>query len=178
MVVIKLLLKDLHSLSIIGINIFICALWHFLIFVICITIDDSFFDYKKACYKQKKWENNGKWYDKTLKIKKWKNVIPQHIGKDGFSKRHFESLSIEYIDQFILETCRGEWNHKYCTIYSIIAIIISPFWYGLFLGLITFIFNLACIAIQRYNRIRLLKVKLRLTKDVTENNNLQYDSSL
>jgi len=164
LVVIILLLKNLSPISILLINILICAIWHLIIFILCITINKSVFNYKKTSYKIRSWEKNGKIYEKTFKIKKWKDLIPQHIGKNGFSKRHFESLSPDYINKFIFETCRAEWNHKYNCIYSLIAIIINPLLYGLFFSILTFIFNLACVLIQRYNRIRLLKIKARLKK--------------
>lgn len=173
-----MLLQGLSTTSIIGINIFICAIWHFLVFVICITIKPSTFDYKRKCYQIKKWEKNGKWYDKKLKIKKWKDIIPQHIGKDGFSKRHMESLSIDYIELFILETCRGEWNHKLCLFYSLFSIIINPPLYGFIFGILTLTFNLACIAIQRYNRIRLTKVKNKTTREFQRKNKLQTDAGI
>lgn len=158
------MLRGMDSFQIITINILMFTVWHFVVFIACILISPSAFDCKKQCYRPIDWEKSGKWYSTHLKIKKWKDLVPQHIGKHGFSKRHFESLSVEYIDEFIFETCRGEWNHKRCSLYAIIAIIINPFWYGVCFALMTLILNLACVAIQRYNRFRLINVKSRRLK--------------
>lgn len=159
-----LLLKDLSSISILLINIILCAIWYLIVFILCISVKSSTFDYNRNCYQPKKWEKCGKMYEKVFKIKKWKDFIPQYIGKNGFSKRHWKSLSLGYVNEFIFETCRAEWNHKHCCFYSLVAIIINPLLYGLVFSVSTFAFNLACIMIQRYNRIRILKLKIKLTK--------------
>ena len=100
-----------------------------------------------------------KWYADHLKINKWKDFLPQHIGKDGFSKDHLDDVSIEYLDEFILETCRGEWNHIANCYFAVVLFIINPFWTAFILTILLFLGNLPFAIIQRYNRFRLVKLK-------------------
>ena len=78
-------------------------------------------------------KKNGKWYVKYLKIKLWKDLVPTHVGKQGFSKDHLdtEDLSIHYLDAFLLETCRGEWDHSLCAFCAVPVVIFNPFPLGL-----------------------------------------------
>ena len=85
--------------------------WHVAVFLACVKIPTAFFDATKSRYLPKKWEKGGRWYRDNLKIQLWKDKLPQHIGKGGFSKAHLTDVSIEYLDEFIMETCRGEWMH-------------------------------------------------------------------
>lgn len=150
-------------------NIIFMLVWHILCFVACVYINTKYFDWNRKMYQMKKWEKNGKWYVSHLAIKKWKDLLPQHVGKDGFSKEHFTGKSIKYIDDFILETCRGEWDHSMCCIYGIIALAINPLWLGLIFLFATLIINLPFIAIQRYNRIRLQILRKRLLREELRN---------
>lgn len=151
------------------INIIICFLWHLCSFLLCVHLKGQVFDYNRKCYQPKKWEKNGKWYKEKLKINKWKDILPQHVGEGGFSKEHMQCTSVKYIDDFLYETCRGEFNHKNNAIFAFFI-----FWFNKiknfpkFISVIfcvcTLIANLPFLAIQRYNRFRLLKVRERLVK--------------
>ncbi len=150
-------------------NLLLMIFWNILIFFMSIKIDTSFFDSSKNLYVKKSWERDGKFYTKKLKIKKWKDILPQHVGKNGFSKKHLdkdEGLSEEYIKQFIMETCRAEWNHTMCALFSFISILINPIFYGMVFAIVPIIINAPFIAIQRYNRIRLDKLLARKKKIV------------
>ncbi|MDO4730641.1 MAG: hypothetical protein Q4B14_00705 [Clostridia bacterium] len=153
-------------------DIIAAVIWHIIIFVLCVKINEKHFDYRKKRYMTKSWEKNGNIYIKYFKIKLWKDHIPQHIGKEGFSKRNVDLKMLnddEYIERFLLETCRAEWNHSYNCLYAVIAFIISPVAYAVVFSSIVIIFNGACVCIQRYNRIRILNLKARIQrKEVTE----------
>ncbi len=161
-------MKELSFGNAVLINLILCALWHFVSLIFCITLNGKVFSHKRKCFQVKSWEKNGYWYKDKLKINKWKDILPQYIRKDGFSKRHLQSLSLEYIDEFIYETCRGEWNHRMNSIYSIIAIGLNILTQTPLVGFIFFILNssinLAFVAIQRYNRFRLIDLKTKLKK--------------
>ena len=94
-------------------NIIIVSAYHFIIFAICVKLPQSSFDENKSRYQMKKFERNGKFYKQTLKINVWKEHVPQFTGKDGFSKEHMSNnVSVEYLNEFIAETCRAEWTHE------------------------------------------------------------------
>lgn len=147
------------------INTVLLMFWQFAILLFSKNINISFFDPAKKIYSQKNWEHNGKFYTSILHINLWKDHLPQHIGKDGFSKKilnKYNNLSYEYINEFIHETCRAEWYHKCCLSGCILFLLINPiFTYKLLFFFLTIIINLPFILIQRYNRIRLNKLGIR-----------------
>lgn len=146
-------------------NALLMCLWHYSMFLVCISIKLSHFNPEKPLFRAREWEENGKWYNRHLKVNEWKDCLPQHVGKNGFSKRHLTDVSPEYLDKFILETCRGEWDHWMCCLYFVISIFVNRFSYGILFGLIAIAINLPFIIIQRYNRFRLLILKKRILRE-------------
>ena len=158
------MLKESTTSQAIAINFILMTLWYLVCFGTCIHLNISHFDCSKRQYQPRPWEQNGKWYQKHLKIKKWKDRLPQHIGKEGFSKKNFTTVSLGYIDDFILETCRGEWDHSRNCIYGLISLAISPPIVGFVFLLITLLLNVPFIIIQRYNRFRLQALRQKVLK--------------
>lgn len=145
--------------EIIVLNIVFILAWDFIIFCACKMLNESHFDYKKYMYEIKYWEDNGNWYIKKLKIKAWKDVLPQYISKNGFSKKNLNSMSLNYINRFILETCRAEWAHRNCMWIAVLLIFVNKFLTGIIFSSFVLLINLPYVFIQRYNRIRLIKVR-------------------
>ena len=128
------MLKSENLSSEIAISLLFVLMWHAIIFIFCKTLSNDFFNYDKYIYKQKYWEDNGFFYSKRLKIKVWKDLLPQYISRNGFSKKSLDSLSIEYLDMFILETCRGEWAHRGCMLIPLLLLSLNRSVVGLVLG--------------------------------------------
>lgn len=142
-------------------NIFLIIIWNIMVLFLSIKLDKKTFDPCRNIFNEKKWEKKGQFYSKVLHIKKWKDILPQHIGKDGFSKQHLaklSQLSTEYIQEFIFETCRAEWNHVMCCLFPLISFLVNEINYALIFSFVSIITNLPFICIQRYNRIRLKKL--------------------
>jgi len=155
------MLRDFAPEKIILINFLLMIMWHLIILFICMNLASSFFDYRKRMYIVRKWERNGGFYINVLKIKKWKDSLPQFVSKKGFSKRSlksFSELNKEYLERFIIETCRAEWNHFMCCMYWIISFCINSTFYAIIFSLIPVLANLPFLFIQRFNRIRLLRL--------------------
>ena len=115
-------------------------------------------------YQIKSWERSGKFYVRVLKIKKWKDLLPQYSSKGGFSKKNLESTTEQYIEQFILETCRAEWAHTMGLFIFIPILFLNDLSTGIALTTAIFIVQLPFIFIQRYNRIRLKKFQSRIKR--------------
>ena len=145
-------------------NIILILAWDFIVFCMCKTLNEDQLDYKKYMYKIKYWEYKGVWYNKRLKIRVWKDFLPQYVSKNGFSKKNLNNLSLSYINQFILETCRAEWAHKNCMWIAILLIFINKFVIGITFFIVVLLINFPYICIQRYNRIRLMKLKEKILK--------------
>ena len=159
--------------NILLVNAILMILWHYSMFLACISLKKSSMDPKRPMFQPKEWEKGGKWYSKYLKINLWKDLLPQHVGKGGFSKEHLTDLTVEYLDEFIMETCRGEWDHRMCCLYCIISFIVNPVLYNfqvaLIFALLALIINLPFVAIQRDNRFRLQVLRKRLLREQARN---------
>ena len=153
------MLHDKHIFNVLIINILLGIIWHYASFFLCIMKQNEDYSPDKKIYRPKKWERDGRFYSDTLKINKWKDRLPKHTGKNGFSKEHLDELSIDYIDTFIRETCRGEWNHTLNCMFAVILMIINSPLMGLFLSALLLIGNVPFIFIQRYNRFRLERLR-------------------
>lgn len=154
-----MLTNDMPIYKMLAINVVLGILWHVAMFIVCVTRNEAAFSPDKRMYLSHKWERDGKFYADVLKINRWKDLLPQHIGKDGFSKEHLEDVSIDYIDRFIMETCRGEWNHAMNCLFALILFLLNRFGVALLLTCLLLLGNLPFIIIQRYNRFRLQKLR-------------------
>lgn len=153
------MLREQHILCVLTVNLFFCAAWHIVVFILCVNINTCFFSPDRRLYRPHKWERDGRFYSSFLKINKWKDLLPQHTGKNGFSKEHFEGVSLEYIDMFIMETCRGEWNHTMNCVLTVFLFALNDLLTAAVFSLLVIAGNLPFMIIQRYNRLRLQRVR-------------------
>lgn len=143
-------------------NLVLMIFWHLIVLILSIYLNSSIFDPCKKIYQPRKWEKGGAFYIKVLKIKKWKDKLPQYVSKNGFSKRSLSGkLSPQYIDKFITETCRAEWNHLMGCMYALISLGINSGRYAIIFSVLPIALNLPFLFIQRFNRIRLYKLSKR-----------------
>lgn len=160
------MLKNLSFVHMLFANLLIIGLWHVVIFLACLKAPRSIYSPAKPRFAAKSWERGGRWYRDRLRIQIWKDKVPQHIGKVGFSKEHLTDVSIEYLDQFIVETCRGEWVHrKNCICAVVILLVNSPLVGGIF-SLYVLLGNVPFAVIQRYNRFRLQTLRKRRLREL------------
>lgn len=118
----------------------------------------SCWDYKRKYFTVSKKEV--KFYEK-LKIRNWKDRVPEWGKSAGFSKSHLQSLDAEYLQKFIYETCIGEVLHLLGAIFGFTCLFYFPiahFYFVLPIVLTSFVLNLLPCIIQRYNRARLLVI--------------------
>ena len=167
------MLREQSAVNAFFINFIFGVIWHYAVLFVCISLDESVFSSERKMYRCHKWERGGKFYSDVLKINRWKDTLPQHIGKDGFSKEHIEDVSIEYIDRFILETCRGEWNHKMNCVFALVLFGINGVTVvSVVLSVMTVAGNMPFAAIQRYNRFRLQKLRKTVLRKMERENKM------
>ena len=116
-------------------------------------------------WRARRWEQNGRFYERVFRIKSWKHLLPDGgalFKHHGYKKRNLTDYSEENLRRFLVESARGELMHWFA---------ISPFWvFGLFApGYVVWIMlayalavNLPCILAQRYNRPRVYALLKRL----------------
>ncbi len=160
------MLKNSSFLDMLLWNFIIIGLWHLLTLFSCKKLPDSKFDASKERYAARTWEHGGRWYRDNLKIQLWKDRLPQYIGKDGFSKRHLTDVSVDYLDEFIMETCRGEWMHLKNCLCAVITLLINPLLVGVLVSFMIMLGNLPFALVQRYNRFRLQVLRKKRLRDL------------
>lgn len=129
----------------------------------CYKLPLSFLRERSTWFRPFPFEKEGLFYERYLKIKRWKPLLPDGsaLFKKGFRKRHLEQSSATFFQTFILETHRAELTHWLCLLPAPLFF----FWNDAVSGLIMILYaiaaNLPCILVQRYNRIRLVRVTAR-----------------
>lgn len=105
-------------------------------------------------------EKNSNWFNKYLLINKWKDQMPELGGffKQGFQKRSVANGEIAQLELFIKETRRAEIAHWLMTAGWILTTLFNPLWAVIFNIIFAHLVNFPCLIIQRYNRVRLIKV--------------------
>ena len=112
-------------------------------------------DYTKKWYQVSATEM--KLYQK-LKVKQWKNKMPTY-DKDTFD------ISKHSWDEIIQATCQSELVHEINVVISFVPIIASvwfgAFWVFFITSLLSAMFDLLFVFMQRFNRARILKINRR-----------------
>ncbi len=138
---------------------------------------------KCANYEKKAFQTSAKekkFYEK-LKIRKWKDKVPEIGQFTGFRKNKIDDpKSVEYLDRFLLEICYGELGHFTSFFTSFLLLLLFPIhrlWlaFAVPVAIIAALFNLPSFMILRYNfyKLRILrdsamKKKLRAEAKATE----------
>ena len=107
-----------------------------------------------------RWENDGRFYERVLGIKRWKNWLPDAAGwfGGGFAKSKMVETDPDYLRRFIRETWRGELCHWLALACTPVFFLWNPWWGDLIIVGYALGMNLPCILAQRYNRARFQRV--------------------
>lgn len=116
-------------------------------------------------YRPKSWEQNGEFY-KKLGIRKWKDKLPDvsKTTKKIYTKKVDLQRSEDNLRRLIQETCVAECVHYQLILLSLPVLQIYKGLGGLLIFLLCVFGNLLFVAIQRYNRPRLVRALARLEK--------------
>jgi glycosyl-4,4'-diaponeurosporenoate acyltransferase len=105
-------------------------------------------------------ETGGRFYERWLRIKKWKDRVPEAgaLFRGGTSKRRVPARDREHLEAFAAETRRAELTHWLILAAAPWFFLWNPWWLGLAMVGYGIVANVPCVAIQRYNRARLLRM--------------------
>ena len=120
-----------------------------------------------------------KFYEK-LKIRKWKDKIPEIGHFTGFRKNKLaDPKSVEYVDRFLLESCYGQIGHFFSLFFGFLALglfFIHDIWIviGIPVCIVNFFLNIPSILVLRYNNYKLeILRKSLLKKQLRESKNTE-----
>jgi glycosyl-4,4'-diaponeurosporenoate acyltransferase len=134
------------------------------------------FDTKHWLCRERSWESDGRFYERALAVRWWKNLLPDAAPwfRAGFAKKRLTDDSADYLAQFARETCRGELAHWTMMLFTPVFFLINPWWADLIIIAYAVLANLPCIVAQRYNRLRLCRV-LSLRAPGTNTSIIRHD---
>lgn len=109
------------------------------------------------------WEADGRVYTRTLRIKRWKDRVPEAgaLFAGGVSKAHLPDDDAGGLERFVEETRRAELAHWWAAGCSPLFVLWNPPYAVPLLVAYGLGANLPFIAIQRYNRLRATRVLAR-----------------
>ena len=123
-------------------------------------LDDDRLSHDGWLLRPRRFETGGRWYRRRLRIDRWKDRVPEAGGlfAGGVSKRNVPSMDREGLELFARETRRAELAHWWALGCGPVFILWNPpLAAGLLIGY-GVAANLPFIAIQRYNRFRIIAV--------------------
>lgn len=110
-----------------------------------------------------------KFYEK-LKIRKWKDSVPEIGHFTGFRKNQIaEPNSVEYLDRFLLEICYGELGHFFICFTNFLLLLLFPLyehWIAISIpvALVSVMLNILPLFILRYNSYKLRILRRNVLK--------------
>ncbi|HSH58104.1 MAG TPA: hypothetical protein VK988_00365 [Acidimicrobiales bacterium] len=111
-------------------------------------------------FRQRGWERDGRFYVSTLRIRRWKALLPEagDAFEGGFNKATLAAFDDEHLRTHVRETRRAELAH-WLIVGAGPLFLVHNRWYDVVaMQVLALALSLPCIASQRYNRIRLQRV--------------------
>lgn len=124
-------------------------------------IPDSFYAINNPLFSVKMGRYESYMYRHIFRVNFWKDKLGEagtFLGIHPFSKKKLASDKVDYIERFILETCRGEFAHILPLLLYPLCLFWNPWPGNVIMALYALTANIPCIVVQRYNRIRLIKL--------------------
>lgn len=143
-----------------------CAAWTLIGLVTGLAahrMDVSRFDHDGRLTRLRSWEDGGRWYERRLHIRRWKDKLPEKgdFFRGGFSKRNVRDRSTRHLARFAAETRRAEVVHWANAAAGPLFLVWCPWGLGLVMVAFGPTAHLPFVCIQRYNRARILRTLQR-----------------
>ncbi|MDA8261925.1 MAG: hypothetical protein M0Z47_03740 [Actinomycetota bacterium] len=105
-------------------------------------------------------EEGGRVYERLLRIRSWKGRLPEagDIFEGGFNKKRLSSLSAGTLARYMAETKRAELTHMALLPLALAPLAWAHGWVRAVVVAYSLAANLPFIAVQRYNRARLVRL--------------------
>lgn len=138
-----------------------------LVATVCRLLPKKWANHEKKIYTVSAREK--KFYER-LKIRKWKDAVPEIGQFTGFRKNKIvDPKSVEYLDRFLLEICYGELGHTFSVPLGFLILLLFPItkiWFAVAIpvGIVNIFMNLPSLFILRYNSYKLEVLRKSLLK--------------
>ncbi len=114
-------------------------------------------------FRQRGWERDGRFYAATLRIRRWKRLLPEagDAFEGGFNKATLADLHDDHLRTHVRETRRAELGHWLIILAGPLFVVRNRWYDVVAMQIIAVALSIPCIAALRYNRIRLQRVLAR-----------------
>ncbi len=149
-----------RNLVIVLIDAGVWATWSAVCGYVAHRIPASRLSRDRGLFRIRRFEAGGRFYERWLRIKRWKDRLPEAgaLFRGGVSKRRVGGTDREHLESFAVETRRAELTHWLILAAGPWFLLWNPWWLGLAMVGYAIVANVPCLAIQRYNRARLLRM--------------------
>lgn len=157
-------MTTLTVVQLVAVNVFAWLFIHLAVPYVVTLLPASRFDPGRALYRAGSWERGGAIYERLFAVRRWKDLLPDGAAlfRTGFRKKRLLSSDPAHLERFIRETCRGEAAHWIVFACAGLFFLWNPWRIGLIMIAYAALANLPCILVQRYNRIRLIRLRSAL----------------
>lgn len=166
----------MSGFTLVAVNFLFWLVVMFFAGIIVHFLPDSFYDEENLLFRPKSWEFDGRLYTTVFKIKTWKDRLPEcgeFFKFNPFNKKKLKKMKdLDYFQRFILETCRAETTHLIPILFYPVCLLWNDYPASLYMLIFVLATNLPFLIIQRYNRIRFLRVVRELSERQQELNSL------
>lgn len=155
------------------VNFFIWMFFHLFISLGLIKLPDRYLmtDHPlDSLFKERAFEKNGRFWRNVFNVHRWKDKLPDgaSLFHAGYKKKTLQKNDLPTISTFIKETKRAELTHWLLLVPAPFFFLWNPIWAGWVMIFYALLANVPFILIQRYNRIRLTRIKVNKFKIVTD----------
>ena len=155
----------LPATAVVAGNVIFWPVWTALVGFAAARTGDGRFDHDDLVTRIRPVEADGRWYRDRLRIERWKSRLPERgAAFGGFAKRSVAAGDTQVLQQFVVETRRAEHAHWGMAAGVALTVLWNPWWAFPVNAAVAAGSNLPCIAVQRYNRARLLRVLTRSSR--------------
>jgi glycosyl-4,4'-diaponeurosporenoate acyltransferase len=144
--------------------------WSFLIGFVGNRLPLKFLEIDTWLTQQHSWYDDRQWYEQVLRIKSWKDRLPEagNFFPGGFRKNSIGAGNDPVMYRFLAETRRAEYVHIAIWCFWLVSMFWTPVGGVLVNMFVGTAFNLPCLWVQRYNRFRLHHLLRLKTKKKTD----------
>jgi glycosyl-4,4'-diaponeurosporenoate acyltransferase len=140
-------------------NTSIWIIWSILVGYLFNHLADSRFGKDNFITRLRDFETQ-KWFQKYLRVHQVKKYLPEKgimFGK-GTSKKSLPKVKLGGLNKFLIETRRAEIVHWIVIFAWVFTLWFNPPWAVWAVAILLIFGNLPCILVQRYNRLRILRI--------------------
>lgn len=148
-------------------DVFAWVCFHLGIGYWCSRLPLHWFDPAKRLYQTRPWEKNGEVYQHWLRVRSWKDLIPNGsaLYPDTFSIKKLPSVDLAYLERWLVESCRAEFCHWVMILPGFLFFLWNSVELGWWMVVYAVLNNVVVIVLQRFNRPRMRRLLSRMQRE-------------